>query len=258
MKLLKRGRVFLATILLLTPVISSGRNFDTEQSLFPVPISACNSGTDNSHRTDVVRPTWIDLTSSQVGLLQTPKFPQPFALPLECLWIFNLTEIPTNSRRNYLHFYFTQFYLEDNILKVTALNTSWPLKNRDVLNWSDVDSLHGGDPASLEGWTPMRHFGDPIHGQMQSAKGETYILLRMRANSTSYDRLHKRVLEVDDVYGFNITYELMPNEIGRTDACTLGLCNFNGECFLNVNSTTNSVGDFFLPMCLTEVCSIAK
>ena len=53
----------------------------------------------------------------------------------------------------YLSFFLLsfQFYLEDNILKVTALNTSWPLKNRDVLNWSDVDSLHGGDPASLEG-----------------------------------------------------------------------------------------------------------
>ena len=52
----------------------------------------------------------------------------------------------------YLSFFLLsfQFYLEDNILKVTALNTSWPLKNRDVLNWSDIDSLHG-DPATLEG-----------------------------------------------------------------------------------------------------------
>ena len=47
----------------------------------------------------------------------------------------------------------------------------------------------------LAGWTSAQHFGEN-HGQMQSVEGETYILLRMRANSTSYDRLHKRVLEV--------------------------------------------------------------
>ena len=114
MKLLERGKVFgLAIILLLTPVFSGG---NPQQNSFPVPISACNSvensvkstEDENSLRTDIVRPTWIDLTTSQVGLLQTPKFPQPFALPLECLWIFNLTEIPATSRRNYLHFYFTQ------------------------------------------------------------------------------------------------------------------------------------------------------
>ena len=69
-----------------------------------VPIYPCTSGeAQGSHG---VRPTWIDPTLSQVGLLQTPNFPRPFALPLECLWIFDLSK--AQAKTNYLHFYFTQ------------------------------------------------------------------------------------------------------------------------------------------------------
>ena len=77
---------------------------------------------------------------------------------------------------------FLQFYLEDNLLNVTSLSSPvWPLKGRrEVLNWSEVDSLGNWSSA----------------GQMQSVKEDTYILLKMKANSQSYDRLHKRVLEV--------------------------------------------------------------
>ena len=48
--------------------------------------------------------------------------------------------------------------------------------------------------------------------------------------------------QVDDVFGFNITYELLPNKQQRRDVCTLTLCNFNGQCFLNLNQTTGHVG----------------
>jgi hypothetical protein len=58
-----------------------------------------------------VRPIWIDPTDWKVGHIQTPNFPSPFPLPLECLWIFNNTRLLRNSRnqlQKYLHFYFTQ------------------------------------------------------------------------------------------------------------------------------------------------------
>lgn len=73
-----------------------------------------------------------------------------------------------------------QFYLSDNILTVTSLNSSWPLKRRNLLKWSEVDSIGV--------WTNGR--------QMQSTIEDTYILLRLKIRSKSYDRLHKRVLEV--------------------------------------------------------------
>lgn len=77
-----------------------------------LPIYPCNSSPTSlgtTHGTEgTVRPTWIDPTLSQVGLLQTPNFPRPFALPLECLWIFDLTGLSRQAKTNYLHFYFTQ------------------------------------------------------------------------------------------------------------------------------------------------------
>ena len=74
-----------------------------------LPIYPCNSSPGSPGTTHgTVRPTWIDPTLSQVGLLQTPNFPRPFALPLECLWIFDLTGLSRQAKTNYLHFYFTQ------------------------------------------------------------------------------------------------------------------------------------------------------
>ena len=68
-------------------------------------IFVCNSSSNSQGN---IRPIWIDPASasvSRVGLLQTPNFPGPFALPLECLWIFNLASKP---QQIYLHLYFTQ------------------------------------------------------------------------------------------------------------------------------------------------------
>ena len=69
---------------------------------------------------------------------------------------------------------------------MTSLSSPvWPLKGRrEVLNWTEVDSLGNWSSA----------------GQMQSVKEDTYILLKMKANSQSYDRLHKRVLEVRSIH----------------------------------------------------------
>ena len=81
----------------------------------------CQHSSETSPQgTSVVRPTWIHLSPSplgslaqkepKVGFLRTPNFPLPFQLPLECLWIFNLTEISSGRQANplFLHFYFTQ------------------------------------------------------------------------------------------------------------------------------------------------------
>ena len=102
------------------------KTWSTDYNSFVSLIQGQGTGSaGKSLGTDVVRPTWIDLTSpSQVGLLQTPKFPQPFALPLECLWIFNLTEISA-TRRNFLHLYFTQVIILLISLSFCKSKTFW-------------------------------------------------------------------------------------------------------------------------------------
>ena len=71
---------------------------------------------------------------------------------------FKISDDPTETNYRWCksfppsYFFSFQFYLEDNIVKVTSLRTSWPLSGGkgDVLNWTDIDSLHG-DPSTLEG-----------------------------------------------------------------------------------------------------------
>ena len=81
--------------------------------------------------------------------------------------------------RNVL-FFSLQFYLSKNILLVTSLNSGWPLNDTTLLKWSEVESLGIWDNAI----------------QMRSTEEDTYILLKIRLNGTSYDHLHDRALEV--------------------------------------------------------------
>jgi hypothetical protein len=211
-------------------------------------ISQCkSSGTSNINK-GLVEPIWIDPNESKVGFLQTPKFPLPFPLPLECLWIFDLTKIKKSKK--YLQFYFTQFYLSKNLLMVTSLNSSErPLQNDDGDNGKGtVNGGYSDNTTSLLKWSEVDSLGTWNNAiQMRSEEGDTYILLKIKLNATrGYDRLHERVLEVNDVYGFNITYETRSySDEVRQDVCNLKLCNYNGECFLNVNSSSLQVGDFF-------------
>ena len=69
-------------------------------------ISQCKSSGSSNIDKGLVKPIWIDPNEFKVGFLQTPKFPLPFPLPLECLWIFDLTKIKKSKK--YLQFYFTQ------------------------------------------------------------------------------------------------------------------------------------------------------
>ena len=82
--------------------------------------------------------------------------------------------------RNVLFFPSLQFYLSKNILLVTSLNSGWPLNDTTLLKWSEVESLGIWDNAI----------------QMRSTEEDTYILLKIRLNGTSYDHLHDRALEV--------------------------------------------------------------
>ena len=85
----------------------------------------------------------------------------------------------SNMVRNVL-FFPLQFYLSKNILLVTSLNSGWPLNDTTLLKWSEVESLGIWDNAI----------------QMRSTEEDTYILLKIRLNGTSYDHLHDRALEV--------------------------------------------------------------
>ena len=66
---------------------------------------------------DDIQPIWISYSNNaqeNIGILETPNFPERFPLPLRCVWIFDNTEplhpSSKNSRSN-LYIYFTRVRL---------------------------------------------------------------------------------------------------------------------------------------------------
>ena len=63
---------------------------------------------------DDIQPIWIsysNVAQENIGILETPNFPDRFPLPLRCVWIFNNTEpsYPANKKdRSNLYIYFTR------------------------------------------------------------------------------------------------------------------------------------------------------
>ena len=63
---------------------------------------------------DDIHPIWISHSNDakdNIGILETPNFPDRFPLPLRCVWIFNNTEpsYPANKKdRSNLYIYFTR------------------------------------------------------------------------------------------------------------------------------------------------------
>ena len=68
----------------------------------------------NQAEKDDIHPIWISHSNDakdNIGMLETPNFPDRFPLPLRCVWIFNNTEPmhPANKKvRSNLYIYFTR------------------------------------------------------------------------------------------------------------------------------------------------------
>ena len=57
-----------------------------------------------------IKPVWIHSSNdaqNNIGILDTPNFPNRFPLPLRCMWIFDNTGY-TNNAKNNLFIYFTR------------------------------------------------------------------------------------------------------------------------------------------------------
>ena len=65
----------------------------------------------NKNDDQPINPIWIRSSKeaqNNIGILETPNFPNRFPLPLRCLWIFNNTGPTVNNEPNNLFIYFTR------------------------------------------------------------------------------------------------------------------------------------------------------
>ncbi len=84
-----------------------------------------------------------------------------------------------------------QFYLADGLLKVGTINeTQWPLNDRKYdLGWAEVDGLGNWDsPENISS-----------HQYIVTTPGDKFVMLKLRLETSNYDGLHNRVLEVSEI-----------------------------------------------------------
>ena len=145
------------------------------------------------------------------GVIQTPNFPRKFDTPINCKWIIDSTEVDlmlAPNQRKSIIVYFTQMNLKENLKFVEYDNYS--------SEWQTTESVvHYPDLRKTRIWqTSNRYLGIEF------------------SSSTPYQsHLRTRDYFLDE-YGFNITYEIVPEHVQRNDTCSFPACHFAGKCFV--------------------------
>ncbi|KAF4527219.1 hypothetical protein B566_EDAN010561 [Ephemera danica] len=153
----------------------------------------------------------IDTSLRPSGVLQTPNFPGRFQVPSHCKWILNVS----NSPDSYIVIWFTQLYVL-NGLKITEYvaledSTTYDLGGQVLLD----SSTH----AQLLNYTWVR-----------SMMPFLVIELQLEQLEGNHVRTRDNLL---DVFGFNVTYELMPRDKEPSSfprRCSVVECSYTGDC----------------------------
>ncbi|XP_067678282.1 uncharacterized protein [Haliotis asinina] len=142
------------------------------------------------------------------GFIKSPKFPDRFPTPISCHWVI---QAPPERK---IILYFTQYFL------------------RSGFYLSEYDKYE-----SEESYTGKNNLGEinfeDEFTSLVAYKPFVVITFNVRDNGN----IHLRVEDyLQDVYGFNITYEVVGVEekVGR-DACSVHECSYLGNCMANFN-----------------------
>ena len=144
---------------------------------------------------------WLNGTR---GFLHSPNFPRPFPTPLDCRWIIHA---PPGQK---IILYFTQFYVRSSFTleEYTYYQDDGLYVEKNELGEVNFDDYYKPFVAL-----------------------KPYLVIRFQRQDIG--KIHYRVDEFFvDVYGFNITYELVDKNAGlRPDHCSIFQCSFLGDCF---------------------------
>ncbi|KAL4236660.1 hypothetical protein ACF0H5_005045 [Mactra antiquata] len=146
------------------------------------------------------------VTEKPRGFLTTPSFPGPFPTPIYCEW---LIKAPTDETKNFkIVLYFTQNYMKDSIF----------LTSYDY--FQDVSTYVGRVFHGQVGWEDADMF----------VSHKRFLLVQFAVETIGNS--HIRVIDhLLDVYGFNITYEILDSNTDvREKTCSVKNCSYLGVC----------------------------
>jgi hypothetical protein len=144
------------------------------------------------------------------GIIATPNFPSPFAVPIHCLWILDGSEFAERSNASII-VYLSQLYAARG-LRFTEY----------AYYESEATSFGGAVLREIDEGNVLEH--------RWLRTFRPYLVLEFRLERLEGN--HVRVLDkLLDVYGFNFTYE-MTEDRENPSSCSLRDCSFAGDCLL--------------------------
>lgn len=146
---------------------------------------------------------WLNDTK---GYIHTPNFPHQFPVPIACKWVLHA---PPGKK---VVLYFTQYYMRESFQVSEYSHYS----KEFYVSKTDLGEIDVFDREVLTSYNP-------------------YLVLDFKAHEIGI--IHLRVHDfLLDVYGFNITYEIVDEqESVRQDVCTVLKCSFLGNCLATRN-----------------------
>lgn len=141
------------------------------------------------------------------GVIYTPNFPDAYPTPIYCEWLIHA------APEKKIILYFTQFYMKD----------SFYLTEYDY--YQDTKTYIGRhDLGRIASWQ---------HDLLSLAAYKPYVLIQFSVESIG--NRHLRVMDsLLDVYGFNITYEIVDRTADVSkDTCSVKECSYLGNCIVS-------------------------
>lgn len=148
------------------------------------------------------------------GIIQTPNFPNAFTVPIRCRWVIS---IPHHLELNVsveIFVYFTQLFVSTG-LNITAYN-----------HYEEGIGYTGNNLLEL---TSVEAALDSLHVHTK----DPYVVIDFEMDILEGN--HLRVLHhFMNVFGFNITYEIITSGFAR-DSCSVLGCSMVGNCYTNID-----------------------
>jgi hypothetical protein len=169
--------------------------------------------------------SWIiDTSLRPSGVLHTPNFPGRFNVPTRCKWILNASHSPDS----YIVIWFTQLYVLTGI-KITEYIEI----EQENLEASDIDNddiIYGGVGAHVILDSSSSHSQLLNYTWVRSMMPYLVMELHLDQLEGNHVRTRDNLL---DVFGFNVTYELIPREKEPNEFikhCSVMECSYAGDC----------------------------
>lgn len=186
------------------------------------------------HERNVIQLTGETKESSQngyrYGIIQTPNFPKPFRTPYNITYIIDASHRSNDSQIN---LYLTQMFLNQKGIRFFQRSRLEPCEKDGIMRKPIV----GRDCRKTHDQLyPEILVDNKLHDVLRVSTSCPF--LEIEVTVPELYGYHYRTVDpfLFYVYGFNITYEIVPEKLGpKNESCNPKNCSNLGHCYVAEN-----------------------